>query len=101
QPFEGATNRTSVLVVQRDQKTSYPVTYNLWKRAKPGRIPIDATLAEVRQRTRIFRIYAKPIQATDAQDAPWISGRPKALKAVERVIGPSEYRAWAGCCTWA
>ncbi|HXG35898.1 MAG TPA: N-6 DNA methylase [Dehalococcoidia bacterium] len=47
QPFEGATNRTAIVVLQKGQPTVYPITYTLWRKSRPGRIGIDTLLEEV------------------------------------------------------
>ena len=38
QPFEGASNRTSTVVLEKGKATDYPVPYTLWQKTKPGRI---------------------------------------------------------------
>src|SRR5665648_692992 len=35
-PFEGASNRTAVIVVQKGQETTYPVSYNHWSKKRSG-----------------------------------------------------------------
>src|SRR3954454_8581402 len=47
QPFEGASNRTAVLVLRKGAATSYPLDYTLWRRTAAGRIASDASLEDV------------------------------------------------------
>ena len=100
QPFEGASNRTALIALQRGRKNRYPVPYNLWRRTVRGkRIPEDASLDEVQTMSAVRRQDAQPVDASDAT-SPWISGRRKALQAVQKVLGRSDYVAKAGVCTW-
>ena len=101
QPFEGATNRTSVVVFQRGQKTRYPVPYTLWgKGTGRARVNIDKPLDEVLTETTRANLWAQPVD-TDKPTSPWMTARKAALKALQKVIGPAAYRARAGSCTWA
>ena len=101
QPFEGATNRTSVIVCQRGQKTRYPVPYTLWgKGTGRARMDIDKPLDEVMAETTRANLWAQPVD-TDKPTSPWMTARKAALKALQKVIGPAAYRARAGSCTWA
>jgi hypothetical protein len=102
-PFEGANNRTTVVVMQKGSPTKYPVNYCLWKKAIKGikgSIPTDALLAEVEGMVEVVELKAEPVNEKDIT-SPWITGKPKALKAVKKVLGKSEYVAHAGVCTWA
>jgi len=101
QPFEGATNRTSVMVCQRRQKTRYPVPYTLWgKGTGRARVDIDKPLGEVMAETTRANLWAQPVDS-DNPTSPWMTARKAALKALQKVIGPAAYQARAGSCTWA
>jgi methylase of polypeptide subunit release factors len=92
QPFEGATNRTSVAIMQTGSATRYPVPYTYWvKRGSGFSISQDATLDEVHKETGRRHWHARPISRTD-RTSPWIIGRPKAIKAVEPILGASPYK---------
>ena len=100
QPFEGASNRTAVVTLQRRRKTRYPVSYNLWRKAVSGqRVAEECTLEEALAMCNVKQFLARPVDASDAT-APWITGRRRALEAVQKVLGASEYEARAGVCTW-
>ena len=101
-PFEGASNRTAIVVLERGRRTRYPVSYNWWYKPGGGSvIPEDVTLNEVREeKVATYReFYAEPVDKTDLT-SPWITGRKRALKAVKKVLGVSDYQAKAGVCTW-
>jgi hypothetical protein len=96
QPFEGASNRTAVVILQRGRKTKYPVTYNLWYRTASGRrIPEDLALEEIQTMCAIRQLVAQPIDSKNS-DSSWISGRPRSLAAMARVLGASTYKGRKG-----
>src|SRR5262249_21268390 len=90
QCFEGATNRTAVLILQKGTETRYPVTYNYWRKRERGNIPTDASHEDAMQRLRRLHWVARPINS-DKKNSPWITGRRRALERIENVIGNSEY----------
>ena len=100
QVFEGASTRPSVFVWRKGQPTRYPVPYTYWKKVKRGGLDYDATLEEVLEKTKRLNLRAAPVDESDPTSA-WITARPKALKAVRKVLGTSDYQARAGACTWA
>lgn len=107
-PFEGASNRTSVLILKKGTETKYfekapggyikyLLPYGYWvKTAKGKSIPSDAPLEEVLKMTARKEFYALPVDESDPT-SPWITGRPRALNAVKKVLGQSDYVAHAGC----
>ena len=96
QPFEGATNRTSIFVLQKGQPTRYPVTYTYWKKAARGKgLDYDSTLEEVMALTKRLNFQALPVNTDDPTSA-WLTARPRALTAVQKLLGPSDYQAHAG-----
>jgi len=96
-PFEGASNRTSVVIIQKGRSTKYPMpSYWYWRKAVKGKsIPLEATLNDVLQMTARKRFIAEPVDKKNIT-SPWITGRPKALRAVRKIIGQSDYVAHAG-----
>lgn len=100
QVFEGASTRPSVFVWRKGQPTRYPVPYTYWKKVKRGSLDYDATLEEVMEKTKRLNFRAAPVDESDPTSA-WLTARPKALQAVRKVLGTSDYQARAGACTWA
>lgn len=98
QPFEGASNRTSVVILRKGRPTRYPMlSYLYWKKTvKRKSIALDSTLSDVLKMTERKRFVAEPVDEKDSTSS-WITGRPKALKAVRKVLGQSDYVAHAGC----
>jgi SAM-dependent methyltransferase len=98
QPFEGASNRTAVMVLEKGKPTTYPVPYTVWLKKKGARFTYDSTLEEVTNATVRLNFVAEPVNPNDPT-SPWLTARPKALKAIRKVLGKSDYVAHAGAYT--
>lgn len=95
-PFEGASNRTSVVILEKGRATTYPVPYTYWKKTTKGKsIGFDSELADVMAMVKRMEFKAEPVDAKDKTSA-WLTGRPLAIKAVKRVLGKSDYQAHEG-----
>ncbi|MGD0037967.1 MAG: N-6 DNA methylase [Bacteroidota bacterium] len=94
QPFEGATNRTSVVLCTKGETTKYPLPYTMWKKVEKRKIDLDFTLEEITQATNRLHFKAQPIGISET--SPWFSARPKALAAILKAIGKSDYQAYEG-----
>lgn len=101
-PFEGAANRTAVAVFAKGYAVKYPVSYQYWVKKKEGHgssIGFDTPYEEVTKELITFSAWqAEPVDAKDSTSA-WISAKPKALKALRKVLGPSPFTARAGTFT--
>ncbi len=100
QPFEGATNRTAIVSFQKGRPTKYPVPYTYWRKKPMQTISLDDDLDEVLTKVETKQWQAQPINHAEP-NSPWLTARRKALNAVQKAIGQSHYRAYAGSCTWA
>lgn len=99
QPFEGAVNRTAIITWRKGSPTGYPMKqYVLWQKKPRARIRPDMTLAEVKAVSRLLKYHAKPVDAKDPTSS-WITARPKALDALKKVLGKSDYQAREGVNT--
>jgi Eco57I restriction-modification methylase len=96
-PFEGATNRTAVLILDKGKKTNEKVPYFVWTKKEGVRISPDSTLDDIRCLTTRTRLVATNIDAED-KTSPWITGPLPFLDAIKSTIGPSEYVARMGAC---
>nr|AGN32389.1 TsoI restriction-modification enzyme [Thermus scotoductus] len=94
-PFEGASNRTAVMVLEKGKPTKYPVPYTVWRKKRGTRFTYDSTLDEVLSATRRLHFFAEPVDPKDPT-SPWLTARPKVLKAVRKILGKSDYRARKG-----
>jgi SAM-dependent methyltransferase len=97
-PFEGASNRTAVIVVEKGRPTRYPLVYSVWRKDWGARFTYDSTLEEVMEATRRLRFAAEPVDI-DNPTSSWLTARPRALKAIRRILGKSDYEAHAGVYT--
>ena len=98
QVFEGATNRTAVFVCEKRLRPfSYPVKYAVWR--GPSRLAQDISLAEARSLVTEAQMGALPVDP-NKPTSPWLTAPRRALPGIQKVIGKSDYQAYAGCCTW-
>ena len=94
-PFEGASNRTAIMVIEKGRQTSFPVPYTVWRKVKGARFTYNSTLDEVLSATKRLEFHAEPVDPND-KTSPWLTARPKALQAIRKVLGKSDYVAHAG-----
>ncbi|CUU36913.1 MAG: N-6 DNA methylase [Fimbriimonadales bacterium] len=97
-PFEGASNRTAVIILQKGRDTRYPIPYTLWRKVKGEKFTYDSTLDEVKAATRRLNLYAEPVDPHDPT-SQWLTARPKAIHALRKVLGQSAYKAHEGVNT--
>ena len=99
QPFEGATNRTAVFVCKKSTRPfKYPVPYIVWKKAVRGKISPELMLDEVKRRVKRIRMDAIPVDPENPT-SPWLTAPKKAIPAILKVIGKSDYKAFEGVNT--
>jgi len=98
QPFEGASNRTAAIVLEKGKPTRYPVPYTVWRKVRGGRFTYESTLDEVAERTYRLNFVAEPIDPRHPT-APWLTAKPRALKTIRKVLGQSGYVAHEGVNT--
>jgi hypothetical protein len=95
QPFEGASNWTSVIVLRKGEPTRYPVAYFRWS------VTGDLPDVEIRNWESCFKqeaCVAEPIDSS-RPGSPWIV-KPKSMKTdLSKLTGPSDYQAHAGAYT--
>ena len=100
QPFEGATNQTAIVLAEKGWPTKYPVSVGYWRKRKRSSLPQSAELREViSDICRMSQWKAEPIDDNNTS-SPWITGKGKAIRAIKRIVAPSDYRARAGVCGW-
>lgn len=96
QPFEGASNRTSVVTVRKGTPTTYPVSYELWRKAPTGKgLNPEMTLDEIARVTERSAWIAEPVSLAKRTSA-WLTGRPKAVAGVRKILGDCDYQAREG-----
>lgn len=95
-PFDGASTRAAVLILEKGRDTVYPVPYVLWNKSKKGINLSDLSLEQVDAVTKQVEFVAEPHDAIYSQ---WLTGKPAAIRAVRKLLGPSDYQAHAGVYT--
>lgn len=97
-PFEGAVNRTAMIVVERNGKTEFPVPCIVWFNPRSKGIDTELNLENVKAITRRFEMVFLPVEE-NKPDSPWMQITGKAYEGIKKVLGSSEYRAYAGVYT--
>ena len=118
-PFEGATNRTSAVVVEKvcevdlnrvkDEAKKKACTealnrafednvrgvrHTIWVSGKA--VPADKPLEEVLKETRRYEVLMAPLEPRKPE-TPWMQLTPKVIEAVRKLLtGPQHYKAHAG-----
>jgi SAM-dependent methyltransferase len=97
-PFEGAANKTAVIVVEKGRATSYPVPYTVWRR-KRGVGPLDTgiPLADALRLTDRHELLASPVG--NSKTGSWQSASPALAEVLARVGGTPRYAAHRGAST--
>ncbi len=96
QPFEGASNRTSIIILQKGLPNRYPVQYSYWQKATAGKgIAPELAWEDVEKIVKVKQFVAEPVSSADPT-SPWLTGKERAIKAVKKVLGRSSYRAHEG-----
>lgn len=99
QPFEGASNRTALLVLEKGTPTRYPVPYFLWRKKGKKRFTSDSPLEDVLRATQRLEWVAEPVDPANSTSL-WLTVPPAALQALrKKVLGRSVYIAHAGAYT--
>ena len=100
-PFENAINSTAIMYIQRNQETTYPVPYYMWRKKKSSKkvsLGSYAELPEILAQIDIQEMMAMPAVKED-YTSMWITAKKEALDAVESVLGTNEYKARTGIFT--
>ncbi|MEM2292063.1 MAG: N-6 DNA methylase [Nitrososphaerota archaeon] len=98
-PFEGAINRTSLIVVAKMEKTSFPIPCTIWHNPKAGGLDQDATLNEVKSTTKQFDMIFIPIEI-NKPESPWMQITEKAYEGIKKIFGSTPwYKAYEGVNT--
>jgi SAM-dependent methyltransferase len=97
-PFEGATNRTALVLIDKGSKTEYPVPFLIWRRRPGKRFGYESSLDEVIKGSWQLDFAAEPVNANDETSA-WLTASPDTLPALRKVLGGCSYEGHAGVYT--
>lgn len=102
-PFEGAANRTATVVLQKGQKTEYPVKYVMW-RTTPDYLRVrkefkfEPSLSDVESAVTRQALVAVPVDASRV-NSPWMTVPHGVVAALRKVTASSPYKAREGVNT--
>jgi len=98
-PFEGAINRTSLVVVEKSAQTDFPVPCIVWHKPTSRRIDQDIEFEEIKNITKQFNLVFIPIDK-NKPESPWMQISEKAYEGIKKVFGSSPwYKAYEGVNT--
>jgi len=98
-PFEGAVNRTSLVVIEKSGKTEFPIPCVMWHNPRSKGIDQEAELEEVKKTTKQFDLVFIPIEE-NKPESPWMEITEKAYEGIKKVFGESQYyKAYEGVNT--
>lgn len=102
-PFDGAINRTAVLVLKKNSRTTYPLKYDLWVPAQPRGTIAEADLPKVMQQISVREWQAIPVEPHQPE-SPWLTAPADIMDTLREIVGTQSpgitERAHAGSCTW-
>ena len=100
QPFEGASNRTAVVILQRGRKTRYPVPYNLWRKTATGQRVSRRCLAG-RSPAHVRRASVRgPAGGCEGSHLFLDHGAATGASGSQQAAGRVGLLGRAGVCTW-
>jgi len=102
-PFEGAINRTALIVVKKGEETKFPIKHIVWDNPTGKPIDPDTPLDEVKKVTVKYEIALIPLEGPSRPESPWMQVTPEAYEALSKIIAKTNivqhYRAHAGVYT--
>ncbi len=109
-PFEGAVNRTSLIVIEKTEGAKFPIPCITWYNPRSKGIEQEAELEEVKKTTQQFNLILLPIEREERDkpvpieryqpESPWMQITEKAYEGIRKVIGENPwYKAYEGVNT--
>ena len=95
-PFEGAINRTALLILSKGS-TKFPVPTISWTPTRKGETDFGLSLDEIEKATVRSDFVMEPI--IGKADSPWMMVREKAIRGLKKAMGESIYDAHEGVNT--
>jgi SAM-dependent methyltransferase len=89
-PFEGAVNRTSLVVIEKDGATSFPIRCLTWYNPKSAGIDQEASLEEARKSTDFSELVFIPIDER-RPTSPWMQIRETAYEGIKKALHESPW----------
>lgn len=93
-PFEGAANKTAVIILRKGSETRYPLPYWVWNRKRGvGKISTAVTLNEALPLLQKRKLFAQPI---GSKFGAWETATPEQTALSRFIEGENAYKAILG-----
>ncbi len=96
----GASNKTAVIYMRKNEKTVYPVKYNKWYKKNKGTIDAEDTLESVLSKIYEISMLARPVNE-EVYNSAWMIGSERDLNSFKHMQGSCDYVARKGVDTSA
>jgi hypothetical protein len=93
-PFEGATNRTALIVVGQG-RSKFPIPCRMWMNPSGRAIGQDMMLDQVVESTKSYKTILTPINEK-LRGSAWMEINPEIYELIKGVLQPSSYKGYAG-----
>ncbi|WP_297501566.1 N-6 DNA methylase, partial [Thermococcus sp.] len=70
-PFEGATTRTGMLIIEKSEKTEFPIPLTVWNWPESKGVDVEASLEDVKKKAKIHSLVFMPIEE-GKPESPWM-----------------------------
>ena len=98
-PFDGVSNRASVLFLEKDSPTTYPVPYRVWHlRTTRNKFSESDRWTTVLPNLRCVMQQAMPSNP-ELSESHWVTGESHLLDVIPKLTGECAYRARTGVFT--
>jgi SAM-dependent methyltransferase len=99
-PFEGAINRTAMIILEKTAKTEFPFPCVVWHNPHGGGINPEESLDEVKGMTSRFEMTFRPV-TSGKPETPWMQITEEAYVGVSKMLtsGKSRYEGHNGVYT--
>jgi len=97
-PFEGAINRTAMIVISKYGKTDFPIPCIIWHNPRSKGIDPESSLEEVKALTKQFEMVFIPVEK-NRPESPWMQITKEAYNGIKKILGENKYQAHVGVYT--
>jgi methylase of polypeptide subunit release factors len=97
-PFEGAINRTSMILIEKRGRTDFPISCIMWHNPRSEGIDQDFQLEEIKKSTKQYNMILVPIRR-GKPDTSWMITSKEAYSILEKIMMPSAYTGNCGIKT--
>lgn len=102
EPFKslGASNKTAIILMKKNEDTVYPVKYTKWFKKNRGIIDSEDLIDSVLLKLDYMDLNAEPLK-DDEINSPWLIAYDTDMPILKQLVGTSEYQGRKGIDTSA